>query len=519
MKQADEERFNVLLSWAKSHGGSLHPAVEVYKDEITGFSMRVRPDLDQGERGRVQPQDEILTCPLATSLSYLNAIHGGPLLTSDTQRTESSPAFPPEFMKLPPHVIGRFYLIQQYLLGKSSFWHPYIATLPQPDVPSSWSLPPFWPEEDSAFLAGTNTGIAAEAIRDQLKKEYKEARGILKEASFPNWQDYTRPLHNWAYGTLASRSFRPSLVISPAAARGADLLPDGVAIDDFSVLLPVFDIINHSMEAQVRWLAAAADDEQDDDHGNGSARACRFQTFDTYGPGEQVFNSYGKKTNSELLLSYGFLVPETEGLHNDYFHLRKKAAAGAAKEVPTGAGSTGPPQDFLVSLRPMNHPSSLAGWSRQKVAKDPEFDFRPEFAHVEDSLVWDLCLMVVGGENKASFMDRILGANTGLEPVGPRAEEQERECIRRVLSVSAALPEEVSQIVEQVKQLLLAKLGMEYDKLCETEPGVCVDDEGNEIVVGVEPANRNQEVAMEYRAQLKKVLESAISTLAPDWQD
>lgn len=509
MKQADKERFDALLSWAKLHGGSLHPAVEVYKDDITGFSMRVRPDLDpQGKA--LAPQDEILKCPLATSISYLNAVHGGPLLAGDAEKIESSPAFPSEFSTLPPHVVGRFYLIQQYLLGKSSFWHPYIATLPQPDVISSWSLPPFWPEDDASFLEGTNTGIAAEAIRDQLKKEYKEARKILKEANVPNWQDYTRPLHNWAYSIFASRSFRPSLVISQAAASSSKLLPDGVAIDDFSVLLPVFDIVNHSMQAQVRWLAAEGDDD----------RACRFQTFDSYRPGEQVFNSYGRKTNSELLLSYGFVVPESETLHNDYFHLRKRAGAGGggAQQVTTGAGSVGPPQDFLVSLRPINHPSSCAGRARQKVAQDPEFDLRPEFSHMEDSLVWDLCLMVVGAENKESFQNRILGNYSDSEGSSPSAEERERECMRRVLSASAPLAEEVVQIVEQVKQLLLAKMGMEYDKLCETEPGVSVDADGNEVVEEVMLENHNQEVAMQYRAQLKKVLENAISTLAPDWQ-
>lgn len=524
MREADKERFNALLTWATAHGASVHSAVEIYKDDVTGFSMRVKPSLGPEESG-LQPRDEVLTCSLATSLSYVNALKGGPLLpNSDAEDAEKSPAFPPEFMSLPPHVVGRFYLLQQYLLGPSSFWHPYIATLPQPDILSSWSLPTFWPDDDAALLEGTNTGIAAQAIRDQLKREYKEARRILKDAGFPGWQDYTRPLHNWAYAIFASRSFRPSLVFPPG---DADLLlPRGVAIDDFSVLLPVFDIVNHSMRAQVRWLpAAGGGDGNGDGH---QVRTCRFQTFDAYGPGEQVFNSYGKKTNSELLLSYGFVVPEADDMHNDYFHVRKKAGAGTAQqqqqqELPTGAGgSAGAPQDFVVSLRPIHHPSSYVGRARQKVANDPAFDLRPEFSHVEDSLVWDLCLMVVGGEgNRASFVDRVLGPReAGREVMGAQAGGQEDlECIRRILSASAALPEEVCQVVEQVKQLLLAKLGMEYDKLCQTDPGVSVDEEGNEVVEAIVPQNYNQELAIQYRAQLKKVLEVAISALVPGWQD
>lgn len=413
-------------------------------------------------------------------------------------------------MDLPPHVIGRFFLMQQYLAGKSSFWYPYIATLPQPDAISSWSLPPFWPEDDFAFLEGTNTGIAAQVIQDQLKGEFKEARKVLKAANFSDWQDYTRPLYHWAFAMFSSRSFRPSLVIPPAV-QDAVLAPSAaaaVAIDDFSILLPVFDIINHNPKADVRWLV-------DDDVS--AAAVCRFQTLDPYQPGEQVFNSYGKKTNSELLLSYGFILPETDAMHNDYVHVRKKAAAA---DQDTSSSAAQQPQDFLVSLRPMRDTSSLAGRARQKAAVEKE-QVRPEFSHVEDSLVWDLSLMVVGDGNKVAFMERILNAEIG--PDGPTP-TQELECLGRIVSISSSsssssLPEQVLQVVEQVKQVLLAKLGMEYDKLCSTDPGVAVDEEGDEVLVEVVPQNKNQQLAMQYREQVKKVLENAISSLAPDWQN
>ncbi|KAJ4414009.1 hypothetical protein N0V82_008179 [Gnomoniopsis sp. IMI 355080] len=508
MRPADEERFSALVSWATLHGASLHPALEIYKDDVTGFSMRVK-SLSGPEETTLKPSDEVLACPLEISLSYLNALTGQPLSTTTPpdHTSKNSPQFPPELMKAAPHIIGRFYLMQQYLLGKASFWYPYIATLPQPDVTSSWASPPFWPEEDAEFLEGTNTGIAADTIRAQLKEEFKLARKALKEANFENWQDYTRLLHNWAYSIFASRSFRPSLVL-PKAIQDS-VLPAGLAIDDFSVLLPVFDIINHSMKAEVRWLV---------DHESADAKVCRFQTLDTYKPGDQIFNSYGKKTNSELLLSYGFFLPETDELHNDYVHMRKRAGllpqSGTQQLPRAGAGSTEIPQDFLVSLRPMNDPSSFVGSSRQTVAKDARWDIRPEFAHIEDSLVWDLCLMVIGEESKPSFMAEILENS----PVAGQV-AQEHECLQRILSASASLPETVQQVIEKVKQLLLSKLGMDYDRLLSTAPGVSVDKEGNEIVTEVVPQTQNQAVALLYRAQVQKVLETVIETLVPDWQN
>lgn len=469
--------------------------------------MRVKSSLGP-EETTLQPSSEILTCPLEISLSYLNAVTGQPLSSTPLvdKTSNNSPQFPPELLKAAPHIIGRFYLMQQYLLGKASFWYPYIATLPQPDVTSSWTSPPFWPEEDAEFLEGTNTGIAADTVRAQLKEEFKLARKALKEANFENWQDYTRLLHNWAYSIFASRSFRPSLVLPKAIWN--KILPDGVAIDDFSVLLPVFDIINHSMKAQVRWLV---------DHESTDANVCRFQTLDTYGPGDQIFNSYGKKTNSELLLSYGFILPETDELHNDYVHVRKRAGLLSQtnmQQLP-GAGtvSTEAPQDFLVSLRPMNHPSSYAGSARQTVAKDARLSIRPEFSHIEDSLVWDLCLMVVGEEGKPSFMAEILGDNPVTGQIA-----QEEECLQQILSASASFPETLNQVIEKVKQLLLNKLGMDYDRLLSTAPGLSLDEDSNEVITDVVPQNRNQAVALLYRAQTKKLLETVIEKLAPDWQ-
>lgn len=526
MKENDQQRFNTLLEWSKAHGGTLHPALEVYKDDVTGFSMRVKPSSDATTHKAINPAEEVLACPLSTSLSFLNATTGGPILSAPSEHAEPSPVFPPRFMEIQPHVIGYFYLMKQYLMGKDSFWHPYISTLPQPDVISSWSLPPFWPEDDFEFLDGTNAGVAAQEIQANVKRDYKEARRILRGEGYENWQDYTRHLFNWAFSIFASRSFRPSLV-TPMAIQEREL-PKNVSIDDFSVLLPVYDIINHDIKANVRWEVG--------NQGAAPSEACRFITLDSYKPGEQVFNTYGKKTNSELLLSYGFMLPESEGFHNDYVHLRKKESSPAASEPAPqpertdrtaqheydGVEKLQPtskrPQDFLVSLRPMNHPSSFVGQNRNRVAKEAGFDIYPEFSHVEDNLVWDLCLSIVGGHSKEAFIGKVLGtAGEAQPPMPDQQSEREEMALRRALSTSAALPRQIEVTVANVKHLLLAKLGMEYDKFCEADPGMGVDEEGNEVEV--EPQTRNQEVALQYRKQVKKVFENAIGALVPDWKE
>lgn len=525
MNETDQGRFNALLKWSKAHGGTVHPALEVYKDDLTGFSMRVKPSSTGGNDATIKSGEEILACPLSTSLSFLNATTGGPILSGQSEGAEARPVFPQRFMDIQPHVIGHFFLMKQYLMGKDSFWHPYISTLPQPDSISSWNLPPFWPEEDFRFLEGTNAAVAAQEIQANAKRDYKEARKILKEEAFDNWQDYTRHLFNWAFSIFASRSFRPSLV-TPAPVQEREL-PKNVGIDDFAMLLPVYDIINHNPKANVRW---AVDDP------SGASETCRFITFDNYKPGEQVFNTYGKKTNSELLLSYGFILPESEGFHNDYWHLRKKESATASNgqthtqeltgaETSDGAGTSRSnkqqPRDFLVSLRPFNHASSFVGQSRNWVARAAGFDIRPMYSHVEDNLVWDMCLSIVG-DAKESFIGKVLGApgEAQQRPATGWQSAHEQEALRKVLSGSSTFSEEIESLVTNVRQILLSKLGLEYDKFRTEDPAFGVDEEGNEVEFEVEPQTRNQEIALQYRTQVQKVLENSIKTLLPpDWKD
>ena len=119
-----------LIAWALEHGATLHPGVEIYDDVTTGLSFRVKP----GSSDVLVPTavDSIVTIPAKLSLSYLDALATIP---SDV------------LSAMKPHVIGRYFLIQQYLLRKDSFWWPYIQALPQPDDRDAWELPPFWPAE------------------------------------------------------------------------------------------------------------------------------------------------------------------------------------------------------------------------------------------------------------------------------------------------------------------------------------------------------------------------------------
>ncbi|ORY58473.1 uncharacterized protein BCR38DRAFT_317839, partial [Pseudomassariella vexata] len=417
-------------------GGSLHPAIEVYHDALTNSSFRVK-DGCSIERG-----DPIVALPLSKTLSYLNAIGGHPDFPDFRHESfrgnpETAEWFPAEFLKeTPPHVTGRFVLMQQYLLGRDSAWWPYIRTLPQPEHVGGM-LPALWPNDDIEFLTGTNAYVAVQEIKSTLKKEYKAAMKLLPEKYA--FKGYSRPLYLWSYGIFTSRSFRPSLIIPDGGSLGLSC-----DIDDFSLLLPLYDIGNHSPLARTTW---STDRE---------TQICRLQAGQSCGPGEQVYNNYGMKTNAELLLGYGFVLAETDDFHNDYHHIKTK---------PTDDDDLA--STHLVSLRPMNDPSTVTGRSRQQLLDDTEV--LSELSHIQDSLVLNLYEAIgraTGVINEVSIEDLMAG-----------------------------------KIVQEVKDKIITALGSKLSFDLETL---------DEVEIVGDELNPNQQLAVLYREQCRKVLENAL---------
>lgn len=444
--------------------------LEVHDDPVTGFSFRVKD-------GHVLPAWEtVVSLPTSLSLSYLNAVSQG--------------CFHPELVsKTPPHVVGRLFLVREYLRGKDSFWWPYIQALPQPGDKTSWALAPFWPLDEAELLEGTNVEVGLEKIRRDVKREYQDVTALLKLHHAEKEGDFVRAatsqLYKWAYCIFSSRSFRPSLVLSPAA---AETLPEGVKMDDFSVLLPLFDIGNHDMTVEARWELR---------RGEGGKDACELRVGREHGAGEQVFNNYSMKTNAELLLGYGFMIPATEELHNDYTHVRKRTA-------PATSGVAADPGEYYISRRPMDDPSSLLGRNRQALAVElpRERPMLGAFRHVQPDMVWDIFCTLA--ESQGTSATELISTGEGVEG------EEERERQRKLFS--GAVDEECGPFLEQTVAIIQHKMLQELERLEETD----VEVVGGEYIGDLDDLNGNQRLALEYRKRCRAVLENALEAMETD---
>ncbi|KAG6006763.1 hypothetical protein E4U21_006748 [Claviceps maximensis] len=492
-----------LVEWAVSHGASLHPSVEVYHDAQTGLSFRVKPSAPA-----LRPYEPIVKLPTALTLSYLNAVSEAAGAGAGPDHRDPRPLPPDVLAKARPHVVGRLFLIREYLRGRESFWWPYIQALPQPGPGSrrAWALAPFWESDEAELLDGTNVEVGMAKIRGDVEREFSHARELLApcaaDTSGLNTKTLTRDLYQWAYCIFSSRSFMPGLVLSDAQLR---MLPAGVAVDDFSVLLPLFDIGNHDMTTRVRW------------HLDQEEQQCALHVGSAYAPGQQIFNNYSMKTNAELLLGYGFMIPATDDLHNDYIHVRKRRTTPTREQEREQDQDQDPDQDhphrssgeYLISLRPLSHPSTLLARSKQSLRLDPSAPILSSFQHVLPEMVWDiLCTLTTAQQRRDLLSPDVVGGGGGGESPSSHGRDQDDDSPRQHCFLSGNVPAPARPFLQQTIAIIQHQLLHELERLNETDV---------ELVAGqAADLTSNQRLALDYRDRCRRVLEGVLEAMNRD---
>jgi hypothetical protein len=331
------DQVDKLVDWAQGHGAKIHKQVEIYNDEDFGIAVRVRI-AEPGAGGALLPNSGVLSCPFNISLSYLNAINRFPALRAH------SLCFPSRFIKvLDAHVIGHFFLIQQYLNVETSYWGPYIGSLPQPDEHEKLGTPLYFTASDLEWIRGTDLELAWNQRKQMWRDDWEKGCQILNCA--PEWEPWrgrwTWDLYRWAAtifssrsfvstlipeevfktsttnntardpseGTLSSTSIYQSISKTQADAKQAASIQnrDEPNINQapvprneaFPVLFPVLDLANHNSDVRVTWFSNAHTEPQD----------LTIIVESEIPEGQQIFNNYAPKNNTELLLGYGFCIP------------------------------------------------------------------------------------------------------------------------------------------------------------------------------------------------------------------
>eukprot|EP00262_Sarcandra_glabra_P006874 TRINITY_DN19435_c0_g1_i1.p1 TRINITY_DN19435_c0_g1~~TRINITY_DN19435_c0_g1_i1.p1 ORF type:complete len:517 (-),score=65.01 TRINITY_DN19435_c0_g1_i1:471-1979(-) len=251
------ENASALQSWLSELG--LPPQkMAIERVEIGERGLVALKNIRKGEKLLFVPPPLFITadsewsCPEAGDVLRRNSVPDWPLLAT--------------------------YLISEASLTKASRWSNYISALPrQPYSLLYWTRS----ELDMYLVASQIRERAIERITD-VTGTYNDLRLRIfsKHPHFFPEEVFNLETFKWSFGILFSRLVR---------------LP---SMEGKVALVPWADMLNHSSEVET-FL----------DYDK-SSQGVVFTTDRSYQPGEQVFISYGKKSNGELLLSYGFVPKE-----------------------------------------------------------------------------------------------------------------------------------------------------------------------------------------------------------------
>ncbi|KAK4987279.1 hypothetical protein LTR50_004705 [Elasticomyces elasticus] len=301
--------LHALEEWFKANGGYLHPAVHLAEDESHGVHLRASEAVESGTH--------LITVPHSISLSYLNALVDEREVLCDERET----IWKTLSQKLPPEVVGWFYLAHQYVHKQRSFWKPYLDTLPAPET--GIGTPFSFDDGDLRWLHGTDLYHSFERRKEVWEGHWKVGIDVIGKAGMATEQ-FTWDLFVWAATIYTSRSFTSRSIRPvdskywaayrstrfksfPGPQRQTVLLELPKDTEDFPVLFPLIDAGNHNPKAEVEW----------------SFDPGRFDMKVLYNiePDQQIWKNYGPKGNDELLMGYGFCI---EGNEDDSILLAPK---------------------------------------------------------------------------------------------------------------------------------------------------------------------------------------------------
>ncbi|EJD38215.1 SET domain-containing protein [Auricularia subglabra TFB-10046 SS5] len=288
---------------------------------------------------------------------------------------------------------------------------PYVDSLPSR---AQLRTPLHFTPQELALLKGTNMAAATTDREADWRSECERCRAVLGHwGEHLTWEHYlTASTH------LSSRAF-PSTLLSPEPA----LIPTP---SSHPVLVPLIDSLNHARAHPVSWSVSPAD--------NG-AHTLSIVQHAPVAAGAEVLNNYGPKPNAELVLGYGFALPDNP---DDTLVLKVSGAADRREIWRAGGGlqrilfdvlsvlvaQTGGPPTHAHAAIPLEYDGAfvLAEMLEARLAATPSLDGLSEDAPpsgVRPEVLRMLKFYVQG--QREILRDAIAWAKDKIEEVAERA--------------------------------------------------------------------------------------------------
>jgi len=285
--------------------------------------------------------------------SRIGGVAAGPIASGDAiLKVPANVLITPEvYMKDPINQYDDFKLSYEPLMlwllkeriNPNSSWKAYIGALPG----SFETHPLFWTNEQLALTEGTGLPENVISRRQTLEAAYKllnenyVAKNNVLPAEYFTYDNYV-----WAFMVVLTRAW---------------------FIQDQLVLVPMADMLNHSPDA------GAGNLEQIDGQSFFVINATK-----EYKTGEQVYDSYGPRTNFDLIKGYGFAL-ENNPHDGMLLHFNMKTTNLVQGIVEPLLRKVDPNYGSII-IQPNRRPDALLRIFRLSVMEFKDLE------HVEDAL-------------------------------------------------------------------------------------------------------------------------------------
>ena len=256
-----DEKRAVFCEWLKENGATFPKIQWPSTDTVGGCRGAVAT-------GNIATNEVMMEIPIKLMMSPLHAFKDpvvGALLHASKDILRGD-------------VLLTVYIMYEYLKGEESFYAPFLAILPEPGSIVQWS------DSELAELQDTNITYRTKNRRKMLQVTYqRNVLGLSRRhpEQFPE-EDYTYDLFLFAWFCVQARAFGRRL--------------------PWTALVPFADCLNHA-NVQTKY---------DYNIGNNGVFRMYPTGSNAYPQGMEVFNSYGKRPNDNLLLDYGFSILDNQ---------------------------------------------------------------------------------------------------------------------------------------------------------------------------------------------------------------
>jgi len=150
------------------------------------------------------------------------------------------------------------------------------------------------------MFKGTNLYGATLDREREWRTEWSQCNAVVADAD-PKWgTKFSWESYLTVATYLSSRAFPSTLLSRTPSLQSSSLTKP--------ILLPGIDALNHGRGQPVSWVVSYPD--INDDNTTLKAPSISLVLHAPAAPGQELLNNYGAKPNSELILGYGFSLPQ-----------------------------------------------------------------------------------------------------------------------------------------------------------------------------------------------------------------